>query len=719
MLSRRNVRGVACEIETVGEVVATRPAWLKLRLENRLKVGTAQALFFLHESLPGPALDRSARPRREARAGRRGNASRGGASIATRTRGCSRGFRWVSSASTARRSSAREIVVYPLPVATAAPEVPPEDARGGRSHPRARGGGSDIRTLREFSPGDDPRDLHWKQSARMRRWIVREREAERDRVLFLAIDNALAAPGDPAALERFESAVAPLRGTGAAAPLARRARSVSTPAASRSRRAAGARSGSASSTRSRAWRPCRCRRRRSFRRCARGTCGGSFPERRRADARGAAARLRARARAGRAGRAAAAALDGRRRTAPPSSPTSSASRWIAWRAREGRPVRLSDAAQNVLGLVYIAWLGYSSRHAADGSAAVGRAPAALHRPRQARVPEAAERGAPRPADRVPADARVGVVLDARVFASPTSSSMAWLGFRTLGAAGRPRGLRRRAARAGPDAVPTRGLSAVAIVGGALCGRAALLRAAATARPLRRGAVPHRRRLRQGHGRRTAWISSPSARPSAATASILRLSSRPDARPRRRRCGCARPSSPTTRTGSLDSRPRGAVRGAGRAVAYGAGGNAPRRRRVGRRRWISTSTGRGFSSCRTATSAVRVERGRAAEIPDGVMQVASGRGPGSLQRARAPRARARSGRELDPERRRPRRGPAVRHPADGRPVRPGGDLHSDRGPLHAGLRLHARPFRRRRATRSSTSCCAPRPATASTSRRRRR
>jgi uncharacterized protein (DUF58 family) len=87
------------------------------------------------------------------------------------------------------------------------PPIPPEDSRGGRPHARARGGGSDIRTLREFSPGDDPRDLHWKQSARMRRWIVREREAERDRVLFLAIENALPERDDPAALERFERAV--------------------------------------------------------------------------------------------------------------------------------------------------------------------------------------------------------------------------------------------------------------------------------------------------------------------------------------------------------------------------------------------------------------------------------------------------------------------------------------------------------------------------------
>ena len=42
----------------------------------------------------------------------------------------------------------------------------------------------------------------------MRRWIVREREAERDRVLFLAVDNALPVPADSEALARFENAVA-------------------------------------------------------------------------------------------------------------------------------------------------------------------------------------------------------------------------------------------------------------------------------------------------------------------------------------------------------------------------------------------------------------------------------------------------------------------------------------------------------------------------------
>jgi uncharacterized protein (DUF58 family) len=206
VVSRRNVRAVRCEIETVGEVVATRPSWLKVRLENRYRSGTAQALFFLHESLPGPLWVDPLRPGEkreivvEGVFPRRGVFREADAGILSRfPLGLFRKYR--------RALLAREIVVYPLAEASSVPEVPPEDARSGRPHPRVRGSGSDIRTLRDFSPGDDPRDLHWKQSARMRRWIVREREAERDRVLFLAVDNALRAD-DPAALERFERAIA-------------------------------------------------------------------------------------------------------------------------------------------------------------------------------------------------------------------------------------------------------------------------------------------------------------------------------------------------------------------------------------------------------------------------------------------------------------------------------------------------------------------------------
>lgn len=203
VISRRNLRGVRCEIEAVGDVVAGRPALLKVRLENRMSAATAQGLFFLHEGLPGPLWIDPLEPgeRRdllvEGLFPRRGVFHEADAGLLSRfPLGLFRKYR--------HARLAQELVVFPSPEASAVPQVPPEDARGGRSHPRRRGGGSDIRMLREFVAGDDPRDMHWKQSARMRHWIVREREAERDRVIFLALDNALKDPFDLAALEDLE-----------------------------------------------------------------------------------------------------------------------------------------------------------------------------------------------------------------------------------------------------------------------------------------------------------------------------------------------------------------------------------------------------------------------------------------------------------------------------------------------------------------------------------
>lgn len=203
IVSRRNVRGVTCEIEPVGEVVAGRPALLKVRFENRMATATAQALFFLHEGLPGPLWVEPLRPGElrevlvEGVFSRRGVFQEADAGLLSRfPLGLFRKYR--------HARLAREVVVYPMPEASSVALVPPEDARGGRPHPRRRGGGSDIRMLRDFVPGDDPRDLHWKQSARMRHWIVREREAERDRVVVLTLDNALADPADAASRVELE-----------------------------------------------------------------------------------------------------------------------------------------------------------------------------------------------------------------------------------------------------------------------------------------------------------------------------------------------------------------------------------------------------------------------------------------------------------------------------------------------------------------------------------
>ncbi len=114
ILSRRNVRGVLCEIEPVGEVVAGRPALLKIRFENRLATATAQGLFFLHEGLPGPLWVDPLKPgeRREVMVE---GVFPGGASTGRPTPVSCRAFRSGSFASTGTRGSRGRSSSTPAP----------------------------------------------------------------------------------------------------------------------------------------------------------------------------------------------------------------------------------------------------------------------------------------------------------------------------------------------------------------------------------------------------------------------------------------------------------------------------------------------------------------------------------------------------------------------------------------------------------------------------
>src|SRR5205814_7019129 len=60
--------------------------------------------------------------------------------------------------------------------------------------------------LREFRSGDDPRDIHWRTSARRGRPFVRELEEETGRIVMIVLETG-AAPvaGDP--VRAFEDAV--------------------------------------------------------------------------------------------------------------------------------------------------------------------------------------------------------------------------------------------------------------------------------------------------------------------------------------------------------------------------------------------------------------------------------------------------------------------------------------------------------------------------------
>jgi len=103
-------------------------------------------------------------------------------------------------------ADADELVVYPavIPAPEALLRGLPTHPAPGRSLAPSRQG--EFRGLRAFRPGDDPRDIHWRSSARRGLTLVREKEDEETRQATVVFDNDPAA--EAAAFERAVSEAA-------------------------------------------------------------------------------------------------------------------------------------------------------------------------------------------------------------------------------------------------------------------------------------------------------------------------------------------------------------------------------------------------------------------------------------------------------------------------------------------------------------------------------
>lgn len=87
-----------------------------------------------------------------------------------------------------RPQLAGEVVVYPRLLGE-------ESSRDrfrvieGDEHPSNRiGAGTDIHSFRDYVRGDSLRRVHWKKSASLGRWIIKQTEAEADRVMHVVVD---------------------------------------------------------------------------------------------------------------------------------------------------------------------------------------------------------------------------------------------------------------------------------------------------------------------------------------------------------------------------------------------------------------------------------------------------------------------------------------------------------------------------------------------------
>jgi uncharacterized protein (DUF58 family) len=204
-VSRENVRGLQVELEPPGEVFANRPFSLAFTLRSRALLFPRWFLLF--------TVSRSSQPLLIPYLPRRGK-SVGQLDMMIGTRGfhsfphahVSSLFPFGFFRKGVRYRADLELLVFPELFA-AGVNRPSEAEQYGQDTSRRTGSGHELHALRLFRHGDDPRGIHWKQTARTGELIFTERESERSRRLSILFDNGVGELNDPALLSRFERLV--------------------------------------------------------------------------------------------------------------------------------------------------------------------------------------------------------------------------------------------------------------------------------------------------------------------------------------------------------------------------------------------------------------------------------------------------------------------------------------------------------------------------------
>ncbi len=205
VISRQNVRGLEVRLAEPGEVHANRPFTVDLTVRSRgrflsrwfilVDLGKGSKPLLIPHLPPGSKSASSI----EVLVGRRGAHKLPAAHVASL-------FPFGFFRKGERYRLGFEILVFPELFAAATVQ-PAETPHLGEDPARRAGWGHDLHELRAFRRGDDPRGIHWKQTARTGRMIFTERTAEQSRRLSILFDNGVGVLSTPELESRFERLV--------------------------------------------------------------------------------------------------------------------------------------------------------------------------------------------------------------------------------------------------------------------------------------------------------------------------------------------------------------------------------------------------------------------------------------------------------------------------------------------------------------------------------
>ena len=205
LVSRYNLKGLSFEVREPGEVFATLPFHLKVEARNRSR--------FLPRWLLVLSLTDKGQPLLVPHLPAKGK-STGFVETIFRRRGRHR-ISWIHAGSIfpvgffhkgMRYRVDVDLLVYPelYPAAVSAPR---RTGQSGDGTAEKVGWGHELHSLRAFRQGDDPRGIHWKQTARTGSMIYTERETEQGRRLSIVFDNGVGELDTEERRARFERLV--------------------------------------------------------------------------------------------------------------------------------------------------------------------------------------------------------------------------------------------------------------------------------------------------------------------------------------------------------------------------------------------------------------------------------------------------------------------------------------------------------------------------------
>jgi uncharacterized protein (DUF58 family) len=204
--SRHNLRGLEAAVDEPPEAYAKQPFRLGFRLGNPDRWAARRWLVVSVSGQPATSLVPFI--------ARRSEAPTGSLYLIVRRRGVHR-IPHLRVASIFPLGLFYKVMRYPVGVELLVfPEILPlgvDSARqigqSGEESSRTPGWGHELLSLRRFRAGDDPRGIHWKQSARTGDLVFMEREGEHGRRLSIVLDNAVGQLVEPREVDRFERLV--------------------------------------------------------------------------------------------------------------------------------------------------------------------------------------------------------------------------------------------------------------------------------------------------------------------------------------------------------------------------------------------------------------------------------------------------------------------------------------------------------------------------------